>query len=73
MKGLGKAFGAFWYDFLIDDDWKIATYTVLALTAVTALAVAGVVDDAVLVLLGTVLLCVCFVLGVRYDARRMSR
>jgi hypothetical protein len=30
-----KAFGAFWYDFLIGDDWRVALGAVLAL-AVTA-------------------------------------
>lgn len=30
-----RAFGAFWYDFLIGDDWRVALGVVLAL-AVTA-------------------------------------
>ena len=34
MKNL-KAFGMFWYDFLIGDDWRVAVGVVLAL-AVTA-------------------------------------
>ena len=33
-----KAFGAFWYDFVIGDDWQVAALVVagLALTAVLA-------------------------------------
>ncbi len=35
MKQL-KAFGAFWYDFVVGDDWQVAAFVVigLALTAV---------------------------------------
>lgn len=35
-----KAFGAFWYDFVIGDDWMIAVGVVLAL-AITAFVPAG--------------------------------
>ena len=33
-----KAFGAFWYDFVVGDDWRVAALVVagLALTAVLA-------------------------------------
>jgi hypothetical protein len=33
-----KAFGAFWYDFIVGDDWQVAVLVVagLALTAVLA-------------------------------------
>jgi hypothetical protein len=31
-----KSFGAFWYDFVIGDDWQVAAFVVVAL-AVTAL------------------------------------
>jgi hypothetical protein len=37
MKRL-KAIGAFWYDFVVGDDWRVATVVVLAL-ALTALLV----------------------------------
>jgi hypothetical protein len=33
-----RAFGAFWYDFLIGDDWRIAGVVVLALAATALLA-----------------------------------
>ena len=35
MAGKLKAFGSFWYDFLIGDDWRMAVGVVLAL-AITA-------------------------------------
>ncbi len=33
-----KAFGAFWYDFVIGDDWRIALGVAIALTATFFLA-----------------------------------
>jgi hypothetical protein len=33
-----KAFGAFWYDFVIGDDWRVALGVVVALVATYALA-----------------------------------
>ena len=39
MKWL-KSFGAFWYDFVIGDDWQVAAIVVVALSA-TALLVHG--------------------------------
>ncbi len=33
-----KSFGAFWYDFVIGDDWRVAVGVVLALTLTYALA-----------------------------------
>lgn len=68
-----KAFGNFWYDFIIGDDWKIAVYTVIALVVVALLALAGTLSDCVVVAIGTALLCAFFVLGVVHDARKMAR
>jgi hypothetical protein len=65
-----KAFGLFWYDFVIGDDWKIAAYVVLALAVVTAIAVNDVLSDGATVILGAVLTMILFALGVRHDARR---
>ncbi len=42
MKQL-KAFGAFWYDFVIGDDWRIAVGVALALAATFFLARASTV------------------------------
>jgi hypothetical protein len=37
-----RAFGAFWWDFVVGDDWRIAAGVVLALGATAGLAAAGV-------------------------------
>ena len=65
-----KAFGLFWYDFIIGDDWKIAAYVVGALAIAAVLAVNGVFSDGATVILGAVLTMILFALGVRHDARR---
>jgi hypothetical protein len=65
-----KAFGYFWYDFVIGDDWKIAAYVVVALAIVAVLAVNDVFSDGATVILGAVLVMIFFVIGVRHDARR---
>jgi hypothetical protein len=67
-----KAFAAFWYDFVIGDDWKIAAYTVFALGIVTALAASDRVADGLVAVIGTVVLCLLFAAGVRYDARKLK-
>lgn len=65
-----KAFGLFWYDFIIGDDWKIAVYVVAALAIVAALAVNDVLSDGATVILGAVLTMTLFAIGVRLDARK---
>jgi hypothetical protein len=65
-----KAFGLFWYDFIIGDDWKIAAYVVAALAIAAALAVNDVFSDGATVILGAVLTMIFFALGVTFDARR---
>jgi hypothetical protein len=37
-----KAFGAFWYDFVIGDDWLIAAGVVVALTITALVGTTGV-------------------------------
>jgi hypothetical protein len=44
-----RAFGRFWYDFIVGDDWRIAAGVVLVLAAGAALAGTGAVSDDVLV------------------------
>jgi hypothetical protein len=52
-----RAFGAFWYDFVIGDDWRVAIGVVVALaltyllSVTTSIAVWWVVPAAVLLLL----------------------
>lgn len=65
-----KAFGHFWYDFLIGDDWKIAAYVVGVMVAVGLLVAHSVLGDTVTLLLGTAVLMVGFAVGVAIDARK---
>ena len=37
-----RAFAAFWWDFIVGDDWRIAAGVIVALAATAALAAAGV-------------------------------
>jgi hypothetical protein len=52
-----RAFGAFWYDFVVGDDWRVAVGVVLALvltkvlSVTTSIAVWWVLPVAVLILL----------------------
>jgi len=39
-----RQFGAFWYDFVVGDDWRVAVAVVLALALTAALSHAGVVS-----------------------------
>ena len=51
-----KAFGYFWWDLVIGDDWRIAAYVVTSLAAAVGLMLAGLPDLAVgLVALGLVM------------------
>jgi hypothetical protein len=43
MKQL-KAFGAFWYDFIVGDDWHVAALVVIGLAATAVLAHAAKVN-----------------------------
>jgi hypothetical protein len=64
-----KAFGQFWYDFIIGDDWKIAAAVVLALGVLLAVMKAGLVGDTGLTLLGGVLIVVAFAISLAIDVR----
>ena len=44
-----RAFGRFWYDFIVGDDWRIAGGVVLVLAAGAALVGTRAVSDEVLV------------------------
>jgi hypothetical protein len=65
-----KAFGHFWYDFLIGDDWKIAAYVVGVMIAVGLLVAHSVLGDTVTLVLGTAVLMIGFAVGVAIDARK---
>jgi uncharacterized membrane protein YfcA len=65
-----RAFGRFWYDFIIGDDWKIACAVALVMVVGAVLAAAAIIPSHVLApLLGVALLGV-FAVAVLVDVRR---
>lgn len=68
-----KAFGLFWYDFVVGDDWKIAAYVLATLTVTAVLVARGAVGDTLVAVGCTLLLMAGFALGVSRDARRSRR
>lgn len=72
MKAL-KAFGQFWYDFIIGDDWKIAFAVVIALVATCALMLTTTLGDAALTITGGVLVMVAFAASLAIDVRMHSK
>ncbi|GAA0994557.1 hypothetical protein GCM10009555_087280 [Acrocarpospora macrocephala] len=65
-----KAFGRFWYDFIIGDDWKIAAAVLTAL-ALTAIAMTtGLLSGSILVIVGAVALFLFFVVSMVVDVRK---
>jgi asparagine N-glycosylation enzyme membrane subunit Stt3 len=64
-----KAFGRFWYDFIIGDDWKIAVAVVSALTVVTLLLVGTSIGDHLLAVLGGAIIVVAFAISLAIDTR----
>lgn len=67
-----KAFGRFWYDFIIGDDWKIAAGVVLALAITLGLFKAG-LSEQVVTVIGAVLVLAGFVTAMAIDIRPRSR
>ncbi|MER7248062.1 hypothetical protein [Kribbella sp. NPDC000426] len=68
-----KAFGQFWYDFIIGDDWKIAVAVVLALLVLFAAMTAKLFGDTGLTLLGGALIVVAFSISLAIDVRPKKR
>ena len=64
-----KAFGQFWYDFIIGDDWKIAVAVVLALGVLLAAMKADLFGDHGLAVLGGVAIVVFFAASLAIDVR----
>lgn len=65
-----KAFGRFWYDFVIGDDWKIAAAVVLGLAVAALVLATGALGPAGTAVAGGAALVVLFVLSVVIDVRR---
>ena len=68
-----KAFGQFWYDFIIGDDWKIAVAVLLALGVTLVTMATGVLGDAGLTVLGGVAVVVAFSISLMIDVRPKRR
>jgi len=64
-----KSFGQFWYDFIIGDDWKIATAVVAALIVLYLAVAAHLLSDTGLTILGGVLLVAAFAVSLAIDVR----
>ena len=68
-----KAFGQFWYDFIIGDDWKIAVAVVTTLAVMVAVMLSGALSDTALTLIGGALVIVAFSISLAIDVRQKSR
>lgn len=64
-----RAFGRFWYDFLIGDDWKIAASVVTALALLAVLVRLDAFDERTLAVLGGILLMAAFTASLLLDIR----
>ncbi|MFD7159652.1 hypothetical protein ACQHIV_05190 [Kribbella sp. GL6] len=65
-----KAFGQFWYDFIIGDDWKIAVAVVSTLAVLVVVMLTGALNDTALTLLGGVLVIAAFSISLAIDVRK---
>lgn len=63
-----KAFGQFWYDFIIGDDWKIAAAVITALAMTFGLYATG-LTETVTTIIGGVLILAFFVGVLLIDTR----
>lgn len=68
-----KAFGRFWYDFIIGDDWKIAVAVVSALVVLYLVMASAHLGDAALAVLGGGLVVVFFAVSLAIDTRPRRR
>jgi hypothetical protein len=64
-----KAFGAFWYDFIIGDDWKIAVAVVTAVSLLVTALKLELFGDHGLAIFGAVLIVVGFATSLALDVR----
>ena len=67
-----KAFGRFWYDFIIGDDWKIAVSVIIALASTLLLLKIGVPEQLVTVV-GGVLILTAFTISLAIDLRPKTK
>ncbi|MGW6195830.1 hypothetical protein ACWF0M_06750 [Kribbella sp. NPDC055110] len=65
-----KAFGQFWYDFIIGDDWKLAAAVVTTLAVLTAVMLTTTLNDTALTLIGAVAILTAFTITLAIDVRQ---
>ena len=65
-----KAFGAFWYDFIIGDDWKIAAAVLLVILLGVAAVLTGASGNLLLPPALVVLFGATFVMSMAVDLRK---
>jgi hypothetical protein len=68
MKAL-KAFGQFWYEFIIGDDWKIAAAVVVSLVIIVAGLKARILSDGPLAVVAALLIAALFSVSLIIDIR----
>jgi hypothetical protein len=68
-----KAFGQFWYDFIIGDDWKIAVAVVVSLLILVGAMSLHVFGDTGLTVFGGVVIVVAFAVSLAIDVRPRSK
>ena len=64
-----RAFGRFWYELLVGDDWKIAVSVVVALALTAFVLTATGVSDHVVAVTGALLVMVSFSVSLALDVR----
>jgi Na+-translocating ferredoxin:NAD+ oxidoreductase RnfD subunit len=65
-----KAFGQFWYDFIIGDDWKIAVAVVISLAILVTVLLTGSLGDTAITLIGGALILAAFTISLAIDVRQ---
>ena len=65
-----KAFGQFWYDFIIGDDWKIAVAVVICLAILVTVLLTGSLGDTAITLIGGALILAAFTISLAIDVRQ---
>lgn len=68
-----RAFGGFWYDLLVGDDWKIAVSVVVALGLTAVVLTRTGASDHVVAVIGAALVIVAFSVSVVLDVRHGRR
>lgn len=68
-----KAFGQFWYDFIVGDDWKIAAAVVITLVVGTVLMLSNALPSSMLTPVIAALVSLAFSVSLAIDVRPDTR